>query len=380
MTNPIINQPTSISLQLTDYFLTWQGAQSPSTRKTPVSALSPYYATLSGPNTFAGKITVSSGGASITGNTNVVGTLAASGALSAGGAISTSSGGILVTGNSTITGTLGGLTGLTVASGGASITGTLSATGQISTSSGGAAITGNSSIGGTFSTSGLYTATGGTVVPNSVFYSAKDVGGTARQLLTINGANNVEIINGGGAQTIFLNQTQSVQTGSVDNAGNWLFTASAGIGVAPYTGSGVGILAAGNAVFSPPSPSAGFAWCVFNSGTLAQGSITFTGSGTAFNTSSDETLKLIDGPLSESGPIIDALEPIWFRWRSNPDGQRAPGFGAQTTHKVFPWAVSPGDGDRPWQMDAAKLMPLVIAELQELRARVAELEEAAEVG
>jgi hypothetical protein len=45
--------------------------------------------------------------------------------LASGGALTVSSGGASITGNSTITGTLGGLTGLTVSSGGASITGDL---------------------------------------------------------------------------------------------------------------------------------------------------------------------------------------------------------------------------------------------------------------
>jgi hypothetical protein len=62
---------------------------------------------------------VSSGGASITGNSTITGTL---GGLTG---LTVSSGGASITGNSTITGTLGGLTGLTVSSGGASITGDL---------------------------------------------------------------------------------------------------------------------------------------------------------------------------------------------------------------------------------------------------------------
>ena len=56
-------------------------------------------------HTVAGTLTVSSGGVAVTGNSTVAGTF------------TVSSGGVAVTGNSTITGTLGGLTGLTVASG-----------------------------------------------------------------------------------------------------------------------------------------------------------------------------------------------------------------------------------------------------------------------
>ena len=49
-----------------------------------------------------------------------------------GGGVSVGGGGVSVTGNSTITGTLGGLTGLTVASGGAAIVGPTSVTGNLS--------------------------------------------------------------------------------------------------------------------------------------------------------------------------------------------------------------------------------------------------------
>jgi fibronectin-binding autotransporter adhesin len=49
--------------------------------------------------------------------------VSASGATASAGALTVSAGGAAITGNSTITGTLGGLTGLTVASGGATVTG-----------------------------------------------------------------------------------------------------------------------------------------------------------------------------------------------------------------------------------------------------------------
>lgn len=88
---------------------------------------------VTGNQTYSSGVTVSGGGAAITGNTSVTGTLTSSQALTA------SSGGVQATGNSKVTGTLevtqattidaGGLTvtagGLTVSAGGAAITGTL---------------------------------------------------------------------------------------------------------------------------------------------------------------------------------------------------------------------------------------------------------------
>ena len=57
------------------------------------------------------------------------------------------------------------------------------------------------------------------------------------------------------------------------------------------------------------------------------------------------------------------------------------GFIAQEVYEVFPDAVSKGsdtftesEGYKQWAMDAGKFMPLVVAELKSLRARVAALE------
>ena len=120
-----------------------------------------------------------------------------------------------------------------------------------------------------------------------------------------------------------------------------------------------------------------------NTGNL-RGSITTDGTNTYYNTTSDATLKIDDGPIDGDRPggMIDALEPKWFRWQAREDDHPEPGFFAQQVAPVYPWAVTKGQGTRgqqnyrPWQMDAGKLMPVVIAELQALRARVKQLEEA----
>jgi hypothetical protein len=129
-------------------------------------------------------------------------------------------------------------------------------------------------------------------------------------------------------------------------------------------------------------PSTGIPLAQFKFTTTNVGSINTNGTTTAYNTTSDQRLKIDEGAFdaTDSGSIIDRLKPRWFRWKSAPEGEAEPGFFAQQVHKIFPWAVTKGNGrpDRkdfaPWQLDAGKLMPVVIAELQALRARVAELE------
>lgn len=111
------------------------------------------------------------------------------------------------------------------------------------------------------------------------------------------------------------------------------------------------------------------------------GSITpVGGSGTAYNTTSDATLKNDMGIIEGVGDLIDKLRPRWFTWKSNPDATPEPGFFAQEVSRVWKWAVTKGRGRKgrkayvPWMMDNAKLIPLLVAEIQDLRRRMLELE------
>jgi hypothetical protein len=117
-------------------------------------------------------------------------------------------------------------------------------------------------------------------------------------------------------------------------------------------------------------------------GATQVGSISTNGTGTAYNVTSDETLKVDDGLIrpDEATAAVMALRPTWFRWKSDVAAESEPGFFAQHVHRAWRWAVSagrgePGDSDyQPWQMDAGKFMPLVIVHLQDLERRNAALE------
>lgn len=109
------------------------------------------------------------------------------------------------------------------------------------------------------------------------------------------------------------------------------------------------------------------------------GSITTTASATAFNTSSDQRLKenFID---LNAGSMIDAIKMYQFSWKA--DGTRGFGVKAQECFEVFPEAITVGvgvQGDEdymPWSADYSKFVPLLVAEIKALRARVAALEAA----
>lgn len=184
----------------------------------------------------------------------------------------------------------------------------------------------------------------------------------------------------------------SLGVGTVTSSGN--ITAASGLiacgttsAIDPTSGSTDGITLATTGLLSLSASAAGCLTArrrtsdgnlmVFFRDTTSVGSIQVAASSTAYNTTSDVRLKENIRDVFDSGEVVDALQPRVFDWKSgaNPDSY---GFVAQETYPIFPQAVCKGDdGDeivQQWQMDAAKMMPIVIAELQQLRRRVAELE------
>ena len=106
------------------------------------------------------------------------------------------------------------------------------------------------------------------------------------------------------------------------------------------------------------------------------GSITVTTSATAYNTSSDQRLKenIVDAPSASDD--IDAIQIRSYDWKADGQHQKY-GVVAQELVNVAPEAVSQGETEEDtWGVDYSKLVPMLVKEIQDLRARVAQLEEA----
>jgi hypothetical protein len=113
---------------------------------------------------------------------------------------------------------------------------------------------------------------------------------------------------------------------------------------------------------------------IFRDNSVDIGSISYTNTAVAYNTTSDARLKhdIIDAP--EASSLIDAIQVRSFKWNVNDSEQRY-GFIAQELVTVAPEAVSqPADPDAMMAVDYSKLVPMLVKELQSLRARVAQLE------
>lgn len=112
------------------------------------------------------------------------------------------------------------------------------------------------------------------------------------------------------------------------------------------------------------------------------GSINVSASGTTYGTISDYRLKTVDGPIQNSGSFIDALKPYTGEWKAEP-GKKAAFFLAHEVQEVSPSSVQ-GEKDavdedgkpvmQSMEYGSAEFIVNMVAELQDLRKRVAELE------
>jgi len=141
----------------------------------------------------------------------------------------------------------------------------------------------------------------------------------------------------------------------------------------------------------------------FTNGNGDVGSITTSGSSTSYNTSSDYRLKTDAQPMTGATARLKALKPVNFEWIA--DGTRVDGFLAHEAQEVVPECVS-GEKDAMQEqeyevtpavldeegntveeavmgvrsvpdyqgIDQSKLVPLLVATIQELEARITELE------
>jgi hypothetical protein len=119
--------------------------------------------------------------------------------------------------------------------------------------------------------------------------------------------------------------------------------------------------------------SGGFDAFKFQYNSSGVGSITYTNTAVAFNTSSDYRLKQDIAPMTGALAKVALLKPVTYKWKS--DGSDAEGFIAHELAEVCPHAVTgdkdavDADGNPKYQgIDTSYLVATLTAAIQELKA------------
>jgi hypothetical protein len=192
--------------------------------------------------------------------------------------------------------------------------------------------------------------------------------------------------------TFFYNGTQASNTKAtslkmtLDASGNLLVgTPSALNGTSTFVSASnslsinsTGAAGIGNALIVQRSVGDGNVLLFINQG-VSVGTIVVTATATAYNTSSDYRLKQSVKPLAGGLARVNSLKPSTYKW--NLDGSAGEGFIAHELAEVVPFAVSGQkdavneDGSIKIQgVDLSKIVPILVAAIQELTTRVQTLE------
>ena len=99
------------------------------------------------------------------------------------------------------------------------------------------------------------------------------------------------------------------------------------------------------------------------------GSVSVSGSTTAYNTSSDARLKDVTGE-ARGLEVITKLNPVAYNWKA--DGKADEGLIAQEVKEIVPNAVS-GSEDEHYQMDYSKLVTPLVKAIQEQQEQIESL-------
>jgi hypothetical protein len=164
--------------------------------------------------------------------------------------------------------------------------------------------------------------------------------------------------------------TANTERARIDSSGN-LLVGTTGLPSASLLGVRI---FPGSTAFSSGSFTGLYTHISFLNGNGTVGTIRTDASATQYNTSSDQRLKenIVDAPSASDS--IDAIQIRSFDWKADGSHQKY-GVIAQELEPIAPEAVSKGEKEEDmWGVDYSKLVPMLIKEVQSLRARVAQLE------
>lgn len=175
---------------------------------------------------------------------------------------------------------------------------------------------------------------------------------------------------GGSTARMFLMSSGDLRIGQITSSTPGIGNTTTGFSL--QQGGRLFSSAAGGSAFNLNSDGQVMSWA--RSGVIV-GGVSVTTTATTYATSSDYRLKQDVQPLTGALDRLAGLKPSRFRFRIDPAGPLVDGFIAHEAQEIVPEAVTgEHDGDEMQGIDQSKLVPLLTAALQELAARVAELE------
>ena len=254
-------------------------------------------------------------------------------------------------------------------------------------SGGSTSLTFHTNSGGSASVEAMRIDSSGNLLVNSTSAGALTSPSTGRGLIDVDGTSDSAIeLKAGGSTYGYLytsssqfrvaNLTANPVTFFTNNAERMRIDSSGNLLVGTTTqpnGSADGIklnAASSGRVFSGGTTGS-FNQLLFFNPNGQVGSISTSGSTTSYTTSSDERLKenVTDAPAGN----IDSIKVRSFDWKADGSHQTY-GMVAQELVDVAPEAVSQGENeDDMWGVDYSKLVPMMIKEIQDLKAEVAAL-------
>jgi hypothetical protein len=191
--------------------------------------------------------------------------------------------------------------------------------------------------------------------------------------------------NGSQAMVMHTNSTERMR---IDSSGNLLVGATTfdliGSNITGFTAAGAGEAQlsrdGGVALKLHRKTNTGGILEFFYNGATVVGSVSTNGSSVSYNTSSDYRLKENVTDITGATDRLKQLNPVRFNFIADAD-TTVDGFLAHEVQDVVPEAITgskdavDADGNPVYQgIDQSKLVPLLVATIQELEARIAALE------